>query len=678
MTRHPSTLIATLALGLVLAASGVLSPPAGAQEPVFTEAVGFATKTGFRGVFAWQATVPVVGVVHYGTHPDALDQSAQAIPGAPDTAGLAVAPLLAGETYFFQVEDQLTGVRSAVGSFEAKNAYTDWNGSVYTLDLLVALDTQSLPEDVPSDQALADIAAGINVFAERLYDALDGYARLGTVLITDTNLDWAGNIPFYAPACVEEVGSVADVLIQTTIPFDSHTWGGWSIDHPCIAFYVGRIGQLVVPWENDLHFGYVSTHEMMHYAFNAPDLYGEATVEEPNPADCRNLAWDGSLMHNTGGWSGKWELTELDRNPTLTPCQHGSLPWTWDALRERYTQVPLNPDGPIDHMFDDLARGNADGDALQILILDREPAASTLTPYTPDDQLPTCGNQIPPLVDAQGDATGFAVVEESAAPSEPSLDVLGGYLTWDSDAAAVTFHIVVEDLADAPPLGALGHFFRFSFHYGNAGYVLVASRDLLGEVYSLRDDANVTIAGGLAGEFDEAEDEIRITLSTADLAAAVPDAPPFAEGDVIDAFEILAQRYVGALTLTADIGRGTCSYRIGQERLAPNQPPVAVADEAETPEDTAVTIAVVANDSDPDGDSLAVQSTSSPSGGTATRNADGTVTFTPAADFNGEGGFTYTVTDGFGGSASAAVSVTVTPEPDPPTAVDDSAATTPG
>jgi CshA-type fibril repeat protein len=676
MTRHPSIPIAILALAL--AASPFLAPPAAAQEPVFTETVGFATKTGFRGVFAWQATAPVVGVVHYGTNPDALDQSAQAIPGAPDTAGLAVAPLLAGETYYFQVEDQLTGVRSAVGSFEAKNAYNDWNGSVYTLDLLVALDTQSLPEDIPSDQALADIAAGINVFAERLYDALDGYARLGTVLITDTNLDWAGNIPFFAPACVEEVGSVADVLIQTTIPFDSHTWGGWSIDHPCIAFYVGRIGQLVVPWENDLHFGYVSTHEMMHYAFNAPDLYGEATVEEPNPADCRNLAWDGSLMHNTGGWAGKWELTELDRNPTLTPCQHGSLPWTWDALRERYTEVPLNPDGPIDHMFDDLARGNADGDALQILILDREPAASTLTPYTPDDQLPTCGNQLPPLTDAQGDATGFAVVEESAGPSEPSLDVLAGYLTWDADAEAVTFHIVVDDLTDAPPVGALGHFFRFAFHYGNAAYTLIAARDPLGEEFSLRDDANATIASGLAGEFDAAEDEIRITISSAELMAADPAAPPFAEGEVIDGFEVLAQRYVGVLTLTADIGRGTCSYRIGQERLQPNQPPVAVADQAETAEDSAVSIAVLANDSDPDGDALAVQSTSSPRGGTAAKGSGGTVTFTPAADFHGEGGFTYTVTDGLGGTASADVTVTVTPLPDPPRAADDTAATLPG
>ncbi|MDX1503736.1 MAG: hypothetical protein R3325_15360, partial [Thermoanaerobaculia bacterium] len=490
MTRR---VLCSALLGLVLAGPSYVA----AQEPLFLETVGFATKTGFRGVFAWSAAESVSGVVHYGTDPDNLTETVQPLPGGVDTAQMAVAQIVTGQRYYYQVEDLLTGARSEVGSFVARNAYNDWNGSIYTLDLLIQLDSQSLPEDIPSDQALADIAAGVNVFAERLYDALDGYARIGTVLITDTNTDYPLTTPFYGPVCDDEASNLADVLVQTTIPFDSHTWGGWSIDNPCIAFYVGRIGQLVIPWEDDLHFGYVSTHEMMHYAFNAPDLYGEGTVEEENPADCRNLAWDGSLMHNTGGWAGKWELTELDRNPTLTPCQHGSLPWTWDVLRTRYTEIPEFPNGPIDHMFDDLARGNADGDALQIYILDREPGASTLTAYTPDDQIPTCGNQLPQVIDAEGDATGFVVVEETPAPSEDSLDVLSGFLTWDEEEEAVTFHIRLKDLQSTPPVGGGGHFFRYYFNYGNQRYLLVAARDALGPAFSLRDADNNTLATGL-------------------------------------------------------------------------------------------------------------------------------------------------------------------------------------
>ncbi|MCQ4349189.1 cadherin-like domain-containing protein [Pseudomonas stutzeri] len=41
------------------------------------------------------------------------------------------------------------------------------------------------------------------------------------------------------------------------------------------------------------------------------------------------------------------------------------------------------------------------------------------------------------------------------------------------------------------------------------------------------------------------------------------------------------------------------------------------------------------NDSDVDGDSLSIASVTSGTGGTAVLNADGTVTFTPDADFNG-------------------------------------------
>lgn len=57
--------------------------------------------------------------------------------------------------------------------------------------------------------------------------------------------------------------------------------------------------------------------------------------------------------------------------------------------------------------------------------------------------------------------------------------------------------------------------------------------------------------------------------------------------------------------------------------------------------------------------------------GIVTLNADGTVTFTPAADYNGPVRFTYTVDDGHGGTATAGVGGTVTPVNDDPVATDD-------
>jgi hypothetical protein len=95
----------------------------------------------------------------------------------------------------------------------------------------------------------------------------------------------------------------------------------------------------------------------------------------------------------------------------------------------------------------------------------------------------------------------------------------------------------------------------------------------------------------------------------------------------------------------------------------PNQPPTANADTATTSAGVPVTIAVLANDSDPNADPLTVSAVSSAVGGSATINAGNTVTYSPAAGFSGAGSFTYSISDGRGGTASAGVSVTVTLQP---------------
>lgn len=102
---------------------------------------------------------------------------------------------------------------------------------------------------------------------------------------------------------------------------------------------------------------------------------------------------------------------------------------------------------------------------------------------------------------------------------------------------------------------------------------------------------------------------------------------------------------------------------------------MAAGDSASTNEDQAVTIDVVANDTDPDSDPLTVQSVSDPADGTATDNGDGTIAYAPDPDTNGTDTFTYTISDGNGGTDTATVTVDVTPVNDPPSATDDSVAT---
>ena len=104
---------------------------------------------------------------------------------------------------------------------------------------------------------------------------------------------------------------------------------------------------------------------------------------------------------------------------------------------------------------------------------------------------------------------------------------------------------------------------------------------------------------------------------------------------------------------------------------AVNDAPIAVDDGATTPEDTPVTIAVRANDTDLDGDPLLLIAASGPAHGTAAITPDGTVTYTPAANYSGADTFTYTISDGQGGAATGTVTVAVTAVNDAPVAVAD-------
>ncbi|MEA5451518.1 Ig-like domain-containing protein [Leptolyngbya sp. CCNP1308] len=123
------------------------------------------------------------------------------------------------------------------------------------------------------------------------------------------------------------------------------------------------------------------------------------------------------------------------------------------------------------------------------------------------------------------------------------------------------------------------------------------------------------------------------------------------------------------LTLVDQLG-----YTLGANTTAtitladpPNQPPVATNDTATTDEDTAVTINVLANDTDPDGNPRSLTSFTNPTNGTVTRDDNGTPTnltddqliYTPNANYNGSDSFTYSISDGNGGTATATVNLTV-------------------
>ncbi len=109
---------------------------------------------------------------------------------------------------------------------------------------------------------------------------------------------------------------------------------------------------------------------------------------------------------------------------------------------------------------------------------------------------------------------------------------------------------------------------------------------------------------------------------------------------------------------------------------AVNDIPIAANDSAVTDENVPVSINVLGNDSDPDGNALTVVAVTAPSSGSAIINADARgVSYIPAENFSGQAGFTYTIDDGNGGTATASVSVVVSATNELPLAVDDSVGT---
>jgi hypothetical protein len=133
----------------------------------------------------------------------------------------------------------------------------------------------------------------------------------------------------------------------------------------------------------------------------------------------------------------------------------------------------------------------------------------------------------------------------------------------------------------------------------------------------------------------------------------------------------------GTDTFSFQVNDGTVDSNVATVTLTifpTNDAPVAAADHATTPENTAITIAVLANDTDVDGDALTVTAVSPATAGMVTTNGV-TVTYTPSPDFAGTDTFTYTVSDHQGATDVGTVTVSVAPVNDAPVAAADSATT---
>lgn len=204
----------------------------------------------------------------------------------------------------------------------------------------------------------------------------------------------------------------------------------------------------------------------------------------------------------------------------------------------------------------------------------------------------------------------------------------------------------------------------------------------------------VTVTGGNTAPV--AENDSAATPENTAVSINVLDNDSDADGDALS-ISVTTQGdngsgvvATGAITYTPDTdftGTDTLVYEINDGNggtdtatvtitvSETNQAPVATDDTASTSENTAVTVDVLSNDDDADGDALTVVIAAPASDGTAAVTADQTIIYTPDNDFTGSDSFIYEVNDGAGGTDTATVTINVDSINAPPVAVDDSAET---
>jgi len=254
--------------------------------------------------------------------------------------------------------------------------------------------------------------------------------------------------------------------------------------------------------------------------------------------------------------------------------------------------------------------------------------------------------------DADGDALTFSL---GAAPAGMSIDAETGLVSWIPNNGQVGANRVTVKAADPGGLYATQ---SFTVDVANVNDPPVASND----AYSTVEGGSILIAapGVLGNDRDPDGDSLASALAG---GTAHGSLSLNADGSFI---YTPAAGFTGTdgFTYRANDGAVLSQPATVSITVAANKPPVAANDTASTRRNTSKLIAVLANDSDPDGnlDPATVAIASKPNkGGTAVPNADGTVSYKPRPNFKGTETFRYTVKDDRGATSNTAtVTVNVT------------------
>jgi VCBS repeat-containing protein len=202
---------------------------------------------------------------------------------------------------------------------------------------------------------------------------------------------------------------------------------------------------------------------------------------------------------------------------------------------------------------------------------------------------------------------------------------------------------------------------------------------------STSEDQAVTLSGALLTSNDRDFDGDALTLTGVSLAEGLGSVA-LVDGNVVydpgEDYQYLAGGESAAVILeyTVSDGRGgfdtarvTLSIA-GADDVPENAAPVAADDAYIVDEDTTLLIlsgGVLGNDADADGDALGALLVTGPAHGTLTLNDDGSFSYTPDENFNGDDSFTYRANDGTADSNEATVTIAIASVNDAPVTAPD-------
>ena len=322
-----------------------------------------------------------------------------------------------------------------------------------------------------------------------------------------------------------------------------------------------------------------------------------------------------------------------------------------------------------------------------------------------------------------GGATGTAVVMVTVSNYNDTPVAVDDSATIDEDTNA-TIDLVANDtdrdfninaasllITQAPQHGSVelntsgvATYIPEANYYGEDSF----SYKVYDDTSLVSNEANVTLTINAVNDTPVTTSGVLQTDEDTNLNARLNDFASDVDGsDDISSYEIVTSPSNGVATISANVlqyvpntnfyGYDTLTFRVvdGNGSIsnvstlhinvaAVNDIPIANEDATSTNEDTAVNIAILANDTD-DGalDTGSVAILNQPAHGSVVVEGDGTVTYTPDANWSGNDNFTYTVeddgliTNGVGNtgiliSNAATVSVVVKAVNDAPVALDDS------